>query len=208
MEFGGVFFFFLKKKRACNVHVWAVGLSCGWSRWLKDFFSNGALLSRVLKCCFQHLISLVRRLVMGHKGWTKVEVPDGWLQVIRGPTPSSVRWPSKKPAEQPCRGADPSVRLDPVHSKKEPQRRCPTEVRAMGFSKVARIQAAIANLAVDDMEAALVRAQWQASVPPVNKRIADSMAFIKRAQKRVAAESAKILEAEKTRWLPGRIGAR
>ena len=89
--------------------------------------------------------------------------------------------------------------------KKKPQRRCPAEVRAMASSKVARIQAAIANLAVDDieekasLEAALVRAQRQASVPPVDKRIADSMAFIERAKKRVAAESAKILEAEKMR---------
>ena len=85
--------------------------------------------------------------------------------------------------------------------KKVPLRRCPTEVRAMASSKVARIQAAIADLAVDDieekasLEAALVRAQRQASVPPVDKRIA----FIERGKKRVAAESAKILEAEKTR---------
>ena len=33
------------------------------------------------------------RFVMGRRGWTKVEVPDGWLQVIRGPRPRSEKWP-------------------------------------------------------------------------------------------------------------------
>ena len=74
-------------------------------------------------------------------------------------------------------------------------------------SEVARIQGAIANLALDDieekasLEVALVRAQRQDSVPPVDKRNADSMAFIEMAKKRVGAESAKILEAEKMRWI-------
>ena len=68
-----------------------------------------------------------------------------------------------------------------------------------------KAQGSIANLAVDDieekasLEAVLVRAQRQASVPPVDKRNADSVAFIESAKKRVAAESAKILEAEKRR---------
>ena len=57
----------------------------------------------------------------------------------------------------------------------------------MTFSKVARIQGTIANLVVDDIEKiALVLAQRQASVPPVDKRIVDSMVFIERAKKRVA----------------------
>ena len=31
--------------------------------------------------------------LMPRKGWSTVEVPDGWLQVIRGPRPPAVRWP-------------------------------------------------------------------------------------------------------------------
>ena len=140
---------------------------------------------------------------MGRGGWSKIEVPDGWLQVIRGPKPPSVHWPSKKPTEQPMRGPGPSARRDPLPPMKEPQNWRPAEVPAKASSKVGRIQATIANLAINDieekatLEAALVRAQRQASVPPVDKRIADSMAFIERAKKRVAAESARILEAEK-----------
>ena len=70
-------------------------------------------------------------------------------------------------------------------------------MRAMASSK-SQGSKQPANLAVDDilekasLEAALVRAQRQASVPPVDKRIAEPMAFIERAKKRVTAESTKI----------------
>ena len=30
---------------------------------------------------------------MPRKGWSTMEVPSGWLQVIRGPRPRSVQWP-------------------------------------------------------------------------------------------------------------------
>ena len=30
---------------------------------------------------------------MPRKGWTQVEVPSGWTQLIRGPRPKSVQWP-------------------------------------------------------------------------------------------------------------------
>ena len=97
-------------------------------------------------------------------GMVQSEVPDGWLQVIRGPKPPSVRWPSKKPTEQPSRGrgrVSVEIRCSPRRSHRggAPQKCAP-----MASSKVARIQAAIANLAVDDieekasLEAALVRA--------------------------------------------------
>ena len=32
---------------------------------------------------------------MPRKGWSTAQVPDGWLQVIRGPRPQSVKWPAK-----------------------------------------------------------------------------------------------------------------
>ena len=42
---------------------------------------------------------------MVRKGWTHVEVPNGWVQLIRGPRPKSVQWPrahDRKP-QQPQR---------------------------------------------------------------------------------------------------------
>ena len=32
---------------------------------------------------------------MPRKGWSAVQVPDGWLQVIRGPRPPSNKWPTR-----------------------------------------------------------------------------------------------------------------
>ena len=32
---------------------------------------------------------------MVRRGWTHVEVPSGWVQVLRGPRPPSVQWPAK-----------------------------------------------------------------------------------------------------------------
>ena len=32
---------------------------------------------------------------MLRRGWSTVQVPDGWLQLIRGPRPQSVKWPTK-----------------------------------------------------------------------------------------------------------------
>ena len=85
----------------------------------------------------------------------------------------------------------------------------PEEVSSRGpcaSTKILRIQAAVATLGPDDaeeratLETALARSRQLAVVPPVDKRIADTDAFIARAQKRVA-EAAKILEAEKQKQL-------
>ena len=38
------------------------------------------------------VVSFSRRIML-RKGWSSVQVPDGWLQVIRGPRPKSVQWP-------------------------------------------------------------------------------------------------------------------
>ena len=87
------------------------------------------------------------------------------------------------------------------------QRRSPAEVRAMATTKIGRIRAAITSLGPDDteerasLEAALARAEHLASVPPVDKGIADAEAFVVRAKKRIAAESAKMVKAEKQKHL-------
>ena len=77
----------------------------------------------------------------------------------------------------------------------------------MATTKIGRIRAAIASLGPDDieerasLEAALARAEHLASVPPVDRRIADTEAFIVRAKKSIAAESTKIVEAEKQKQI-------
>ena len=72
-----------------NVRCW----NCG-----KPFCSNGALLLRVTEGSFSGC-SFLRPSepwpLMPRKGWSTLEVPDGWLQVIRGPRPPAVRWPQR-----------------------------------------------------------------------------------------------------------------
>ena len=46
---------------------------------------------------FEFLLHLCQPThLMGRKGWSQMEVPSGWLQVIRGPRPRSQQWPSAK----------------------------------------------------------------------------------------------------------------
>ena len=76
----------------------------------------------------------------------------------------------------------------------------PDEVRKCVFSKVARLQGAIASLDEDDQERSslqqvLKRAQQQIVLPPVDQRIADCTQFIER-KKRVQIAEADVKKAE------------
>ena len=139
------------------------------------------------------------RFVMVRRGWTKVEVPDGWLQVIRGKRPSSTQWPrarsqqqvrqpgkpapeSKKPPTQP-----PSVSRRSVH---------PEHLRAAAVARIQRIQASLGALQPEDTEerqvlqSALEKAKRQAQVPPLEKQILATEEYIARAKKRLLQHDA------------------
>ena len=45
---------------------------------------------------------------MGREGWTSMDVPSGWVQVIRGPKPPSQRWPQVQGSRQPGAGNRPN----------------------------------------------------------------------------------------------------
>ena len=49
---------------------------------------------------------------MVRKGWRTVEVPNGWLQIIRGPKPPSAKWPQSKPSDKPHRRRVPSFQAN------------------------------------------------------------------------------------------------
>ena len=52
---------------------------------------------------------------MVRKGWTQVEVPSGWLQLIRGPRPKSEQRP-KQSGKPPVKGR---WRRGAVHQRRE-----------------------------------------------------------------------------------------
>ena len=56
---------------------------------------------------------------MGRKGWTMMEVPNGWYEVLRGPRPPSARWPARGQSPQSTRSLAQGKRVpnnDAVHT--------------------------------------------------------------------------------------------
>ena len=86
---------------------------------------------------------------MLRKGWTQVEVPSGWTQLIRGPRPKSVQWPkavrmsSAVPAgaPQPQRVPRGRWRQQEDHARKNPE----TPLKA-AKKRVRALEAALAVL--------------------------------------------------------------
>ena len=145
---------------------------------------------------FISFTSAVRRIFMVRKGWSTVEVPNGWLQIIRGPKPVSVLgivdlspaawllalnlatqlghgWPFPKASSETDTG---------VESHCRSRQDClPTGVHRSSGSR--------------GPEEALSKAELQAKAPPLETQIAHAVQFIESAKKRVAEADEKIRKA-------------
>ena len=65
--------------------------------WLKASIAHACFAVCSLCLMFECLLHLCQPThLMGRKGWSQMEVPLEWLQVIRGPRPTSQQWPSAK----------------------------------------------------------------------------------------------------------------
>ena len=128
-----------------------------------------------------------------------MELPSGWVQVLRGPRPPSVKWPSasqhsanaviSKPKQvgrwrQPGPQSSETVRergLDPDKALLEARRR------------VASLEAAVQAMGdfqgpeMDVLQSALAKAKSAARTRPLKEQIAQNDAFIQRSQKRIAS---------------------
>ena len=149
---------------------------------------------------------------MVRRGWSVMEVPDGWVQVLRGPRPPAVRWPkaekvSKESSavQQRERQSGPKWGGRPVPVQQssggpsgrwrvgsEPQRVSPDAVRQAARDRVAKLQQAlevlgdISGAEVDGLRCALEKAKKLSSEPTVEVQITECKGFIARAEKRVA----------------------
>ena len=90
---------------------------------------------------------------MVRRGWTQIEVPKGWTQVIRGRRPPSVKWPvteEKGDGKRNLSAASSSQKKAPSQSKPAPKAQ----------SKVDRLQAALKALGREEsvVKTALVEA--------------------------------------------------
>ena len=121
---------------------------------------------------------------MVRRGWTKIEVPEGWTQLIRGRRPPSTKWPLADHRRQDSSKRNSSA----VPLKSRPQ----AQVKAVhtpskGQSKVDRLQSALQALGPEDSSArsALVeairiaKAEAPKPVPPQQK-VADAAARVGR----------------------------
>ena len=131
---------------------------------------------------------------MVRKGWTHVEVPNGWVQHIRGPRPKAVQWPGaskstdgksqqQQPGGQPSKGAkDPQPERVPLH---------PDERMARARVRVGQLESAIKALDPPDpivthLQEALKKAQVQARVPPIESRLKVAEEYLTRKKKRLS----------------------
>ena len=107
------------------------------------------------------------------KGWSSVPIPDGWVQIIRGPRPKSEKWPSSKPVSS----TPPTVQGGPSRGRWRNSPSVDTKVRS--------IQAALASL---DAEETSARAELQAA-PQRAKAVAQPSARFSRSPDITMAET-------------------
>ena len=113
--------------------------------WLKFFKTPLALAERARLLQF---FSFCCVSAMPRKGWSIVQVPDGWLKVIRGPQPKSERWPRRQSvAHQTDRREERPLRPPQRPSQDAPRHRQepmdPDAVMAHARVRVAKLEAAM-----------------------------------------------------------------
>ena len=141
---------------------------------------------------------------MVRRGWTHVEVPSGWVRVLRGPRPPSVQWPQarsvskvqqerRSSAVPPVgKGSGKGVPRQKERDSAPLPRRTPEMNRT---AAVAKISGDDDSEEVDVLKRALEKAQMQARTPPAETQIAQAIQFIERAKKRLAGADEKIRQA-------------
>ena len=112
---------------------------------------------------------------MPRRGWQSLDVPSGWVQVLRGPRPPSVKWPPAREGSRALSG--------------------PEVVAEDAVAEVKRLENAIQVLGETNPHAqplveALRVARAKTTVPPLQERIQSCKTFLERVRQRVArAES-------------------
>ena len=148
---------------------------------------------------------------MVRRGWSQIDVPTGWVQILRGPRPPSAQWPravkggpaaaasawqSRVRLQKPAPAVrQPGVQGSPQSGRPatEPQQRVSPEVaRAAASEKVKKLEKALeamcdeAGPVVDALRAELKRAHSAAAVPALDVQIEQCNSFITRSQRRLA----------------------
>ena len=112
--------------------------------------------------------SLARRRTMLRRGW--LPAPDGWVQIIRGPRPPSVKWPSATATRQSS---------NTVKKQGQPPGPARRSVQSVWGHR---------DRGDDDPGvSSLKSAKRAAQVPPLSVHVSQCEQFVARAQKRLVA---------------------
>ena len=138
---------------------------------------------------------------MVRRGWFQLDVPTGWVQIVRGPRPESVTWPraNTQPTKPQVASAKPpgGQRRTGVAPQTRP-RLSPEAMVGVSLSKVAKLEKALEVLGdtecpvYEAMQAELKRVKSAAQLQPASVRLEQCRSFIERANERISD-----LEAEK-----------
>ena len=139
---------------------------------------------------------------MPRKRWSTVQMPDGWLQVIRSPRPQSARWPvrERKSSKPPLKGRRGSQVTPQIEASRRGQ--LPEEVVSIARARVMKLEAAMAAVGEADPTFFLsfARGFERKRKPSVRcapvERIASSKDFIERAKKRILVYQAEVSQTQ------------
>ena len=109
--------------------------------------------AKMSNSCPRHVCCLFRTVrfrlcllcrLMVRKGWTQMEVPSGWVQILRGPRPKSEQWPkqSKSISKVKGRGQQRQSSVSPRHD--------PDSVMSNARSRIAKLEAAMVAVGESD----------------------------------------------------------
>ena len=131
---------------------------------------------------------------MPRRVWSKVDVPSGWVQIVRGPRPKSEQWPRRvtMPEHQPSVAQKSPVSRPPqafARSAKEKVNpdvaRCAALTQLQKLEKALEVMGDAEGPAVDALKLELDKARRAAKVAPLSVQIPATQEFIKRSEKRL-----------------------
>ena len=134
--------------------------------------------------------------LMPRRGWTTKEVPDGWVQLIRGPRPKSEKWllqsrqkPTPAVRQSGVQGTQGPVigrpATDPVRCVSPYLARVTAQERARKLEKALEVMSDVEGPA---LRVELKKAQNAAAVPPLDGQIQQCESFISRSERPVGRD--------------------
>ena len=108
---------------------------------------------------------------MPRKGWSQMDTPSGWVQIIRGPRPRAAQWPRAQPTKQDVPQKKPGMKAGstkPVADHVPPLRAASRPPEAMAVdaaAEVERLESAIAVLGEANPHARPLKDALQAANP-------------------------------------------